>query len=275
MIRPEDVIITKTMMTKEELNLCNKISSNTVNTWQSNRSSFSKVSDTIMGKTCEKALLSFMDSNAFLILDYDTIREDNFKNHAPLDFLIIRNKKHKNELINFLKEKSKSNTSYSLSKKERDFINNKEGLTCELKSTRLTGRHKVNDIVSLDKIIKDDFLFYPRYIRKSNNINNLEDYLQYCQNNYKIVNKEQLIENEKESMEDVYFRAYLDDKENQVFLIGGISKEKLVEGIGVKKMIQKNKSESSIYFYKKLSQGSPLNHIKRNMRNFKKNGYRP
>lgn len=271
MLKNEDIISCNVILTSEERDNIVNIAKSTHNTWQTNRTLESKISDTTIGKMCEKAILDYMRSKKLHIVDYDDHRKDGYRNHAPVDFIICQNKSSARKVADLISKKSVERDSFRFSVEERRFLVKEKAFLCEIKSTRITDRHRRNGCVDTNKIIsQDDFLSYPLHIRKSSTINSLDDYVEYCFINNKARNKEELMKKEKSNMLNLYFRAYIDMDNDNVFIIGGIDRKNFITKSYIKKMPQKNKSEKAIYIATKLSNGISIDRTTRLIKNFYK-----
>ena len=246
---------------------------NTVNTWQKQRTVKSKYDDTKLGKLAENIFASYIKQNMEHItyLSYDDIREDNFEKHAPFDGLVFNNINTDTDMLkNIINRINKEISINSWGK-----ISDKLKLDCykqhiyivEVKSTRVTNRHKDKNSVILKKLIKDDFLEYPKYIRvdKTNSINSFNDYINFCKKyrNFKCSTDciKKIKEEEKDNMRHIYARVYIDEKLNKAYIIGCISNQSFIKKANIKKMPQKNKSEFAIYLAVPLVYGVHINNI--------------
>jgi hypothetical protein len=247
---------------------------NTVNTWQETRTKISKESDTKLGKLAEDIFQAYVKQNIKHItyLSYDDIRTNNFKKHAPFDGLLFNNENiNIDNLREIIKEINSEITANKWGK-----ISDKLKLKClkqhifitEIKSTRITDRHKNNGAVSLEALLKDDFLEYPKYLRKDsfNSINNYEDYIEFCKkyrnfncksgNCLDDIKKEELL-----NMRHLYIRIYIDEKELVAYIIGCISNRTFIKNSKIKKMPQRGKSEFALYLATSLKNGVNINKI--------------
>jgi len=241
---------------------------NTVNTWQENRTEQSKKDDTELGKLAEDIFTSYIKQNLQQIayLSYDDIRTNNFKKHAPFDGLLFNN----NININTLKELiDEINTEVTNDKWGK--ISDKLKLKCyqnhvyitEIKSTRIAKRHKdSSDNIDLDVLLKDDFLEYPKYLRKDtyNTIHSYTEYIDFCKKYRGFVCKsgDCLLDIKKEemlNMKHLYIRVYIDEYASNGYLIGCISHKTFIEKSEIKKMPQRNKSELALYLATSLING--------------------
>lgn len=125
----------------------------------------------------------------------------------------------------------------------------------EIKSTRVTQRHKNyrGDIV-FEKILMDDFLTYPKYLRNSEDITTKEKYYSYC----KMKNSNYDLKEELSNMSDIYIRVYMDDNQKKGFIIGYIDKYTFFNNMQLKKMEKFRKSERALYWAVNLKKGFPI-----------------
>lgn len=267
MITSQNIILYKNVFCPADLLESIKIiATNTQNTWQQNRVLDDIIKDTTIGKIAEYTLKKHISTHsAFMIFDYDDFRVDNYKKHAPLDCVIC--------------DKQNTNLQLAMEAINTDVTNNKNGamnsatkmllknfniFTMEIKSTRITNRHKKNGVLNFQAILNDDFLAYPKFYRKiSSNIyiNSWEHYLDFCINNNQIdvnVTLEALKKIEFDNMYDYYARVYVEQMDNNLFdiyLIGRISKQNFIKNSVIKRMPQHKKSEQALYIATTIKHG--------------------
>ncbi len=281
MITPEDIIIKDVQLTDDEIECCKKIANNTSNTWQKDRDNNEKLLNTIMGKMAEKSLKEYLNSlsdlqvcfcknkivGTELFAFYDDFRNDNFKYHNSIDLIFSYNTGLLFLSIKRIREEYQKNTHtyFSLPSEFKENLNKNNVSICEIKSTKITSRHKENGKIDLEKILDDDFLEYPKHTRCSDTIHNLSDYFDYV-TKVKNINYEDitsLLADELKEMNDIYFRIYIDFSKDdyskgKAYIIGMITKEDFKNSACIKKMPQRNKSEKAIYLASKLSNGIPV-----------------
>ena len=138
----------------------------------------------------------------------------------------------------------------------------------EIKSTRITNRHKEKDTINYQAILNDDFLAYPKFYRKVPSgieINNWHKYLDYCMNNNKTQPNTDLAtlqEIELNNMYDFYARVYVDQNSSNLFdiyIIGYITKQNLIKDSVIKRMPQYGKSEQALYIATQIKNGTKFN----------------
>lgn len=271
MITPDDVKV----VNYAEFNLDSKetelISNHTVNTWQIDRSVAVKKSDTSIGKTAEMAFIKYTEKNLvnFEYLPYDRIRNDNFLKHAPFDGLIFRKNIDRGVLNSLIKDII-SQVSTSGTGQIDDQLKQKcltsHVYIVEIKSTRVAPRHFSRGVIDLQKILTDDFLDYPKYLRTDtyNSINDLDDYLYYVNRRFSShFSKEDILVIEKNNMKHIYVRVYIDEANSQAYIIGCISNNGFIRNCSIKKMPQKNKSEYAVYLACGLVKGNSIDILDR------------
>lgn len=155
--------------------------------WQPDRTQESKKQDTFLGKTAEKVFENYILTQmpTLSYLSYDTFRINNFHKHAPCDGLLFRQDIDKKllEIITKRINQEVTNNQYGkISDNLKEYCENNGIYIVEIKSTRITSRHYLKNSIDLERILNDDFLEYPKYIRidKENKINSWGDYLIYC-----------------------------------------------------------------------------------------------
>ena len=268
MITPQEIILYKDVSCSTELlGQINIIASHTQNTCQKNRTLTDIIKDTTIGKIAEHTLKEHIAAHSdFAILDYDDFRVNNYKKHAPLDCILF-----KKENTNLQAAKDAINTdatnnqSGAMSKNTKALLKTLDILTLEIKSTRITERHKKNNVVDCRVILNDDFLAYPFFYRKipaDIQINSWEQYREYCIKNKRIqpdIEIDALQEFELENMYDCYARVYVEQKDNNLFdiyIIGYISKRNFIANSVIKRMPQRGKSEQALYIATAIKNGS-------------------
>lgn len=293
----EKIEIIEVVLNKKEIDLIAKIVEKTENTWQSLRTLEQKFEDTVVGKLAEKALKNFIELenknivlpnlglltteeynnlnlNQYSIAFYDDFRQDDFSQHNDIDLIISPNNPLLLLTMQRIIEESKLNSKkfFSLSNNLKKSLKDNNVLIGEVKATRITERHLVDNEINFEKIFKDDFLEYPLFLRKTNNINfNEIDYFSYVKENFyksdQSFDMNKLIELEKAHLKDFYIRIYVDKiqkvNDNEIkttcFIVSAITNKNFIKNnLNLKKMPQKNKSENALYLFTPLSQGTRL-----------------
>lgn len=249
---------------------------NTVNTWQEKRTDDSKQDDTKLGKLAEDVFASYIKQNMEHItyLSYDDIRTNNFKKHAPLDGLLFNNKSIN---ISALKEIIEKINSEITAGDKWGKISDELKLKCykehifitEIKSTRVGNRHKNYDSsINLDALLKDDFLEYPKYLRKDayDSIHSYKEYVNFCKKYRGFICKSDdcvsdIQKEELLNMRHLYIRIYIDESNLTAYLIGCISNKTFINNSVIKKMPQKEKSELALYIATPLINGVNIDKI--------------
>ncbi|WP_107946103.1 hypothetical protein [Campylobacter concisus] len=267
MIAPEEIILYKNVPCSDELlEQIKTIATYTQNTWQQNRGLDVKIKDTIIGKVAEYTLKNYISNYSdFAILDYDDFRIDNYKKHAPLDCIIF-NKQNRNlqVAIDAINTDAINNRNGTMSNDTKKFLKENNIFTMEIKSTRITDRHKKNGILDFQTILNDDFLAYPKFYRKIPNdiqVNSWDQYRNFCIGNNRIdssVTLDKLKCIEFENMYDYYARVYVEQINNNsfdIYIIGHISKQNFIKNSVIKHMPQYNKSEQALYIATAINNG--------------------
>jgi len=247
-----------------------KIAANTVNTWQPNRSEKDKMADTSLGKIAEIIFEKYINQFSIVYLSYDDFRKNNFEKHAPFDGLLFSNKKLENDIKNYtdiINEEVALSDYGKVSIGLLSTLTKNKLYTVEVKSTRITERHKKNGEVDLAIIKRDDFLTYPSAIRKSYKYYNLSSYADLLIQNGKInipygADKVSIARQyEKQFMTDFYIRVYIDENVKTGFIMGFITKDIFIENAVLKRMYQKNKSELPLYLATPISNGKSVDNL--------------
>ena len=280
-----------TELTEEDVNVVKNIVEKTSNTWQGNRTSEEKFLDGLYGKIAERSLKNFLikeygndfclpnlnlskdlndiDINKSNIAFYDDFRQDNFNQHNDIDLIIAPNNSLLLLSINRIIEESnarKTDKYFSLSDNLKEKLRLNNILIGEVKSTRITERHKTNNIINEEKILSDDFLDYPKFLRSTNEINfNEEDYFSYVKTKYPNMSYQELLEEEKLHLKDFYIRIYVDEiKYNNesskysgdCYIVSAITNKNFIKDkLNIKKMPKFNKSENALYLSTPLKNG--------------------
>jgi hypothetical protein len=285
MITIKDIVrLDNVTLTNDEIDVLKKISSNTSNTWQSNRTPEEKLKDTLLGKFAEKGLallFNYSKTHTPMISFYDEFRIDDYKKHNGVDFIF---EEHRENGIILAKDNTSivrvqdylnkiyasKNGYYSLSDKERDNLRSINVSIGEIKSTRIGSRHLMTDgSVNLTKIISDDFLTYPKHTRKSSTISNKNDYIEYVKKQTQLQELDEIIKAEQRNLTDWYFRVYVKEKDFNscdLYIVGCLSGVYFANNFDVKKMSKQTKSEEAIYLSVPIRKGTPIkDFIKENL----------
>lgn len=248
---------------------------NTVNTWEETRTEVSKENDTKLGKLAEDIFESYVKQNIkhLTYLSYDDIRTNNFKKHAPFDGLLFNN----NVNIDTLREIIKEINSEITAGDKWGNISDELKLKCykehifitEIKSTRVISRHKKHDgSVNFSTLLEDDFLEYPKYLRKDtyDTIHSYNEYINFCKKYRGFVCRsgDCLSDIKKEeflNMRHLYIRIYIDENKLTAYIIGCISNKTFIDNSVIKKMPQKEKSELALYLATPLVNGVSIDKI--------------
>lgn len=258
------------------------IADNTDNTWQEDRESEETEDNTLQGKIAEDIFAGYISSylsEKVAIKSYDDIRNDNFKKHAPFDFLIWK----EGEVdITPIEQSIQADISAAtdrfvrLSDYSRRLCKEANVKIAEVKSTRIRDNLKSdacfdndysndNSVERLANTIRntDDIFCYPAYKRSDENEKYaMEDYCEYVkarESSLQTYEGEELkhrvidIECEKQCC-DLFIRVYEDPDNKKGIITGWLTKERLLDySVRLKKMRKKNKSERALYLAKRLT----------------------
>lgn len=274
MIKNSDVIVVKNLSLSEyDLDVCRKISANTSNTWQRNRTEEDKLKDTCLGKFAEKALKQYFSDDCHdglnpYIAFYDDFRVDLFKHHNSIDFIFSTQIHHLLNAQRYIQKELSSQYVEITQEHRRRFREGKVNIG-EIKATRIPNdekqRLRTNGLPDITKILGDDFLAYPSFTRSSSMIHTKKDYFNevFARNE---LSPTDILKAEKDNLMDWYFRVYIDEKEDighcDAYIVGALPKMDFVNNFHIKKMSQKNKSESAIYLAVPFSNGMPISDFK-------------
>jgi len=271
MITNNDVVVIEHLtLSKYELDICELIANNTVETWQSNRTPEAKLRDTCLGKFAEKALKQFFSNGCHdnlnpYIAFYDDFRVDEFKFHNSIDFLFSNRIHHLLSAQRFIQDSLSGQNSKLNTEQREKFKVGKVGVG-EIKATRIADRLMTDGQVNISGILRDDFLTYPYFTRKSTISNNREYFAKYSSE--KNLTQQEILEIEKSALCDWYFRVYIKENPNNIancdaYIVGALPGVDFVNKFNIKKMVQNNKSESAVYLSVPLSQGVPIMDFKK------------
>lgn len=245
---------------------------NTYNTWQKKRTTIDKTSDTKLGKQAESIVEMYI--RKFFVkrtyLSYDDFRSDKFENHAPFDGLFF-SKDMKKETLEALitkinNEMGKKEAYGKISDSLIAELNKNNIFTIEVKSTRVNPkRHYENEKIALQKLLLDDFLEYPFFLRedKCDDINSWDDYIKFClqwKKDYipSPYNLSVAKNFEEQKMRNLYVRIYIDEIFKTAYIIGCIDRHSFIVSSQIKKMVQPGKSEKALYLATNLVNGFPI-----------------
>lgn len=254
-----------------------KLSENTENTWQKNRNLNEKKADTSIGKLAEEIFVEYLKKNLTKIIffTYDSFRKDNYKKHAPFDGIILKKNYDRDNIIFYAKKINQEikNSQYGkISDTLKNNLEKNEIYTVEIKSTRITGRHKKNNSskkqIIENILLNDDFLDYPKHLRtdKYNNIHSINDYINFCKKNKNLICEENNCENkireiEKKNMKYYYIRIYIDEVDKIAYIIGFIDKDFFSRNFNIKHMSRKAKSEKALYLAASLKHAKNIDEL--------------
>jgi hypothetical protein len=261
MILSKDIKRCKYIENKDAENI-EEITEHTQNTWQKNRSKNEKFEDTKIGKKAENIIERYIKDNfpQLNYVSYDDFREDKFEKHAPFDGLLYKKEDVSEEklkkVIKKINEDVKNNKFGKISNETKKFTNDNNIKIVEIKSTRISARH-LNDKkeVNFEKILDDDFLTYPKYLREDKyGFLTEKKYYEFC----KKKNSNYNVKEELENMADIYIRIYMNDEKKEGYIVGYVDKENFFKNKKLKKMRKPNKSEKAVYWATNLKKGFPI-----------------
>ena len=191
------------------------------------------------------------------------------KNTHLLDCIIFEKQNSDLQLaINAINVDATNNSNGAISNNTKEFLKNLKIYTMEIKSTRITNRHKEKDTINYQAILNDDFLTYPKFYRKVPSeieINNWDRYLDYCISNSRVqpdIDLTILQEIELNNMYDFYARVYVDQINDNLFdihIMGYITKQDFIKNSVIKRMPQYGKSEQALYITTQIRNGTKFN----------------
>lgn len=252
-------------------------------TWQPDRPKKERECNIEQGKIAEEITEQFIRqyySQELSLKTYDEIRNDDFKKHAPFDFLLW---KTGTVNIAFIEEAIRQdiartpNKFVKLSNVTRRLCRTLGVKIVEVKSTNIRNDLKVesdftgdyDNVKSVQKLLetirrKDDVFCYPKLKRRESDPGYcLDDYCREVQERFSEFDgckgenlRRRVIAWECENQCcDIFVRVYLDRPAKKGFVIGWMQKEELLDDtVQFKRMRQKNKSELALYFAKNLGE---------------------
>lgn len=252
-------------------------------TWQPDRPKKERECNIEQGKIAEEITERFIRqyySQELSLKTYDEIRNDDFKKHAPFDFLLW---KTGTVNIAFIEEAIRQdiartpNKFVKLSNVTRRLCRTLGVKIVEVKSTNIRNDLKVesdftgdyDNVKSVQKLLetirrKDDVFCYPKLKRRESDPGYcLDDYCREVQERFSEFDgckgenlRRRVIAWECENQCcDIFVRVYLDRPAKKGFVIGWMQKEELLDDtVQFKRMRQKNKSELALYFAKNLGE---------------------
>lgn len=270
MISYKDIVVLKNISLNElEKEICIKTANNTLNTWQG-RGIEEKISDTIIGKVAEKGVKLFLSEKSDhgknpYVMFYDDFRQDDFKSHNSVDLIFGRNQDSLKKAADCIAKHSlNGGNSYELSDELRTRLSKAQIRIAEIKSTRISQFYKTNGRINFSKMLAMDFLTYPKFLRKSSNIDKCEDYISVMSKKHRLT-KDEIIEKEKNNVIDWYIRVFVDEKSDgtfDVYILGVLYGKNFFEqddSFIIKKMPKIGKSENALYLSKKIKFGMSPN----------------
>lgn len=255
----------------------------TAETWQPDRPLEERGCNIEQGKIAEEIIEEFIRQyypQELSLKTYDEIRNDDFKKHAPFDFLLWKKGTVNIAVIEEAIRQDIARTPnkfVKLSNVTRRLCRTSGVKIVEVKSTNIRDNLKeesefegdYGDVKSVQKLLdtirsKDDVFCYPKLKRwESDPRYCLDDYCREVQERFSefagckgedLRRKVIAWECENQCC-DIFVRIYLDRPVKKGFVIGWIQKEELLDDtVRFKRMSQKNKSELALYFAKNLAE---------------------
>lgn len=275
-IAAKDIVIVDNLnLTELEDDICRLITKNTSNTWQQGRSLESKYQDTKLGKLAEKAVKNFLNEGSYdkfnpLLAFYDEFRTDKFKKHNSIDFVFSKNINCLLKAEKHIQEKMFSNEILDENLDIANHIRLSELKTFvgEIKSTRVAQRHKgENNQTDLTRLLSDDFLTYPKFLRNNNGVNvyNTKQYLDYIKRTRRM-DEESIKKAHENYIADWQIRVYIENVEDSytAYIIGAVPKHQFIDSFNIKKMGNNDKSEFALYLSVPLRNGMSMEEFKSN-----------
>ena len=245
----------------------------TQNTWQPGRGQAEIMRDTLQGKVAEGAFEEFLSQYPWLgYITYDSFRQDNGLKHAPFDGLLYdRGSLTREAGAQCLRQVVLDihNDPYGrLTDATREMLRENHVITVEIKSTEVNNRKRqaarktpgaFRDNL-FREIRSDDFLYYPKYLRCSGDVQDFAGYCRYVKEHVpgfrgipsgKI--PDALLKEENAHAADLLIRVYIYD--TVAMLMGYAWKEELFAARHIKHFFKPGKSEKALYFALPISQG--------------------
>jgi hypothetical protein len=230
------------------------LATHTQDTWQPGRTYEQKVCDTRIGKIGELGFQLYLEQYQVALRTWDELRDDDGKTHAPLDGFFAPSYRRDNLMSSGFRE---------YIGKARDGVHFGEGtyekLTSwdiygyEVKSTRVSERHRSDGKVSYEKLLNDRFLMYPPK-RTGILTKKLQAQLLHPESR-KLIEKR---------TPPYLIQAHVEELEAEwswrVYLSGYILAEEFLwaDDLNVTRLYQKGKSEQAIYYVLPLKMGAPI-----------------
>ena len=275
-ISQNDIVVVNDLnLTDFEDNICKLITTHTHNTWQQSRTFESKYEDTKLGKIAEKAVKVFLYEGSYdnfnpLLAFYDEFRTDDFKHHNSIDFIFSKNINCLLKAENYIQKAMFSNEKPDddLDVVNHTVLTHLDVSIGEIKSTRVAQRHRgVDNQIDLNRLLGDDFLTYPKFIRNNacSNVDNTKQYLDYLKRTKQM--DEVSVKNAHENyIADWQIRVYIENVGDSytAYIIGAAHKHQFINSFNIKKMSQKAKSEAALYLSVPLRSGVSMAEFKKN-----------
>ena len=242
-----------------------QIAAHTANTWQAGRSAEERLRDTRQGKVSEYVFQEYLNKVLGIqYVSYDEFRADGLEKHAPMDGIIYpfgMNSRIVTCFKDMINAEVRQQRYPHISPQTLIIMGAANILSVEIKSTKVTSRHKRNQDV-IAEIIQDDFLTYPHHLRTTTDISTVGEYAQYLLSRGIIHAGEGLVSRTKNEelkyMHHLYVRVYLDLDLELAYLVGFVERKPFINAAVIKKMSQPGKSEFALYLSCPMLSGRPM-----------------
>lgn len=210
----------------------------TAETWQPDRPKKERECNIEQGKIAEEITEQFIRqyySQELSLKTYDEIRNDDFKKHAPFDFLLW---KTGTVNIAFIEEAIRQDIARTPNKFVK--LSNVTRRLCRTLGVKIVEVKSTN--------IRNDLKVESDFTGDYDNVKSVQKLLETI--------RRRVIAWECENQCcDIFVRVYLDRPAKKGFVIGWMQKEELLDDtVQFKRMRQKNKSELALYFAKNLGE---------------------
>lgn len=272
-----NVIFVKYSDTNCDNRVATQIANNTAQTWQENRGHQETLNNTIQGKVAEELFHLYLSESypEINMLSYDEIRNDNYRKHAPFDFLTWIEDCDTDGIVRAIQNDIFQSSYYvRLSQRTKNLCRDENVKILEVKSTKIIDRHKrqcafnpgdYDDLLKVKSLVRiilnDDYLTYPHLCRKTtDDYYSATDYIELLQSRFiEVRNEEEMRLYElSEQLADAFVRIYIDEVAHIGFIVGWIDKQSFYNNAIIKRMAQRGKSESALYFATSLNNGKSI-----------------
>lgn len=268
-----------------DMEMVEKISVHTHNTWQPGRSLDEIRINTLQGKKAEFVIETYLANNSDVrYLSYDNIRKDELKKHAPFDGIVYKSNISTQILEEGIERVNNDVIAGTgdiglITPNTRNYLENNGIYTVEIKSSLLQRprdyrgmvhvepeTRTLNDYQKLCAHIKKfyDYFVYPKFCRNDMTISNFYEYTKKlegiedfssCNNPADLLNS--IVLHEFKNACVVYTRVFFDLIANEIFVPGYILKTSFFEEPRIQKM-PSAKSQKALYYMYHMKYGKPI-----------------